>query len=60
MVAGGYEISFLVINSIYHSFAALTREIVEYEKINVLSTSSHLLFSISLYLVESPTGIFKQ
>ena len=30
MVACRYEISFLAINSIYHSFAALTREIWSY------------------------------
>ena len=44
---------------ITRSLHSLGKYWVEYE-INVLSTSSHLLFSISLHLVESPTRIFQQ
>lgn len=59
MVAGGYEISFLVINSIYHSFAALTREILRYirEDKCLINKQSFIILYFSLSSGESNGNI---
>ena len=59
MVAGGYEISLLVINSIYHSFAALTREILSYirEDKCLINKQSFIILYFSLSSGESNGNI---
>lgn len=59
MVAGGYEISFLVINSIYYSFAALTREILSYirEDKCLINKQSFIILYFSLSSGESNGNI---
>ena len=53
MVACRYEISFLAINSIYHSFAALTREIWSYIRENkclIYNLQAAIYYSLFLFI----------